>query len=124
MANVPDVDDVIPGVLQHLQLGMEGGPGGVVVAVLRQLGQVNLPVVSLGHDVARLVSTQSVADETNEQDDNDGGGGNTGRQGNEGRCHELLDDGGLLLYDLHLHLVVTTGHILHWNEEKITFLIK
>ena len=64
LTDVPDVDDIIPGVLQHLQLGVERGAGGVVVAVLRQLGQVDVPVVSLGHHIARLVATQSVADET------------------------------------------------------------
>ena len=42
---------------------MERGARGVVVGVLGQLGQVDLPVLDLGHHVARLVPTQPVADQ-------------------------------------------------------------
>ena len=93
---------------------MEAGPSSVVVAVLRQLGQVDFPVVDLGHHVAGVVPTQAVTDESNQQDDDHCGGGYTGGQRYEGRGHELLYDGGGLLYHLHLHLVVLhVRHVFH-----------
>ena len=63
LSDVPDVDDVVARVLEQLQLGVERGARGVVVGVLGELGQVDLPVLDLGHHVTRFVPTQPVADQ-------------------------------------------------------------
>ena len=61
LTNVPDVDDVVAGILEDLELGVQRGPGGVVVGVLGQLGQVDVTILDLGHHVPGLVATQPVA---------------------------------------------------------------
>ena len=57
LSDVPDVDDVVARVLEQLQLGVERGARGVVVGVLGQLSQVDLPVLDLGHHVPACADT-------------------------------------------------------------------
>ena len=57
---------------------------------------------------------------TYKHDNNDSGGRHAGCQGDEGRGHELLDDGGRLLDHLHLHVVVPDiGHILNCGGKVV-----
>ena len=61
LTDVPDVNDVVARILEDLELGVERRPGGVVVGVLGQLGQVDVPILDLGHHIPGLVATQAVA---------------------------------------------------------------
>ena len=54
LSDVPDVDDVV---VEQLQLGVERGARGAVVGVLSELGQVDLPVLDLGHHVPACADT-------------------------------------------------------------------
>ena len=55
LADVADVDDVVSWIFEELQSGVDACPSCVVVAVLRQLGQVDLPVL----DLERRTSTSN-----------------------------------------------------------------
>ena len=53
-----------------------------------------------------------VADESDQENDNDSGGGDAGGKGDEGGGEDLVDDGGALLNDVQLNLVVDLGQVL------------
>ena len=53
-----------------------------------------------------------MTDEGDEEDDDDSGGGDGGGQGDEGGGEDLVDDGGPLLNDVQLNLVVDLGQVL------------
>ena len=53
-----------------------------------------------------------MADESDEENDNDSGGGDAGSEGDEGGGEDLVDDGGPLLNDVQLNLVVDLGQVL------------
>ena len=59
-----------------------------------------------------MVIIKPVADESDEENDNDSGGGDAGSEGDEGGGEDLVDDGGTLLHDVQLNLVVDLGQVL------------
>ena len=59
-----------------------------------------------------MVIIKPVADESDEENDNDSGGGDAGGEGDEGGGEDLVDDGGALLNDVQLNLVVDLGQVL------------
>ena len=59
-----------------------------------------------------MVIIKPVADESDEENDNDSGGGDAGSKGDEGGGEDLVDDGGALLNDVQLNLVVDLSQVL------------
>ena len=59
-----------------------------------------------------MVIIKPVADESDEENDNDSGGGDAGGEGDESGGEDLVDDGGALLHDVQLNLVVDLGQVL------------